>query len=70
MPDTPNSFSNNEDGAPKLEPKSERDKFLEAARRFYADDDIAIDDDAALSMADTHVWVSAWVRVPLPLEDP
>jgi hypothetical protein len=46
-----------------------RDDLIERARALYADDDLAVDDDAALSDAETHVWVSAWVYVRLPEED-
>lgn len=37
---------------------------IEAARNAYSDDDLEIDDDAAVSRADDGVWVSAWVFVP------
>jgi hypothetical protein len=66
---TPDPYPTTEDAASKPQPMSERDKLLKTARDLYGDDDIEIDDDAALSEADTHVWVSAWVCVPLPLED-
>ena len=37
---------------------------IEAARRDFADDDLEIDDDAAVSRGNDGVWVSAWVYVP------
>lgn len=42
------------------------------ARSNYAepsDDDIEIDDEPMLSIADDGVWVSAWVWVPTPDEE-
>lgn len=41
---------------------------IEAARSNYATDDIEIDDDPLLSIADEGVWVSAWVWVPTESE--
>jgi len=69
MPEIESIFLIDEDIPYRLRPKSERNKIVEAARRMYSDDDVEIDDEAAFSEADEHVWVSAWVRVPLPLED-
>lgn len=37
---------------------------IDAARIEYGNDDIQIDDDAAVSRADNGAWVSAWVWVP------
>lgn len=34
------------------------------ARRKYASDTIEIDEDAKVSVADTGVWVQAWVWLP------
>lgn len=39
------------------------DHEIEAARDAYADDDLEIDDDAAVSHADDGYWVSAWVWI-------
>ena len=36
---------------------------IETARSFYADDDLAIHDDAAVSRADDGYWVGAWVWI-------
>jgi hypothetical protein len=39
---------------------------LRAARDEYANDDVAIDDDAAVSRTDTGAWVQAWVYIETP----
>ncbi len=36
---------------------------IAAARELYADDDLEIDDNPAISHADGGVWVAAWVWV-------
>ena len=40
-----------------------RQDLIVRARDIYADDDLEIDEDAAISEAETHAWVSAWVYV-------
>jgi len=42
---------------------------IQRARELYANDDLAIDDDALASRPEDclegdHVWVQAWVRIP------
>jgi hypothetical protein len=41
---------------------------IEAARNNHVSDDVEIDDDPFLSIADEGVWVSAWVWVPIETE--
>jgi hypothetical protein len=48
---------------PETAPRNYRARALEAARVRYAEDEVAIDDDAKLSEADEGTWVSAWVWV-------
>lgn len=45
------------------------EQIIEAARNAYcmgSDNDIEIDDEPALSHADSGCWVQAWVWVPAP----
>lgn len=37
---------------------------IELARERYCDDDTEIDDEPATSVAETGIWVAAWVWVP------
>ena len=46
-----------------------RHTLIKEARRQYGDYDLEIDEDAALSDAETHIWVNAWVCVQTPVED-
>lgn len=41
---------------------------VKVARELYADDDINIDDDAAVSRTDDGAWVQAWVFISKPEE--
>lgn len=40
-----------------------QEQAIELARDEYQDDDIQIDDNAALSQSEDGVWVAAWVWV-------
>lgn len=42
------------------------EELIDLARSQYACDDIAIDDNAAISEADTGSWVAAWVWIAKP----
>lgn len=47
-------------------------ELIEEARELHckgSDDDIEVDDDAALSRADNGTWVGGWLWVPRPEED-
>lgn len=39
---------------------------IDRARKLHCSDDINVDDDAVVSVADEGVWVQAWVWVPNP----
>lgn len=41
-------------------------ELIKRAQAMYASDDIEIDDDAKVSVADLGVFVQAWVWVPYP----
>lgn len=38
--------------------------YRDRAREMYGSDEIEVDDDAAFSEADEHVWVQGWLYVP------
>ena len=52
--------------------RDDRDSLLEAARRLYcqsSDNDVEVDDDARLSVADNGTWVQGWLWVPCDSDD-
>lgn len=55
------NIEDHEFDAPAIERASPAE--IEAARNAYADDDLEIDDDAAVSRADDGYWVGAWVWI-------
>jgi len=42
----------------------ERRELIDMARAMYQENDIEIDDDAKISVAEGGAWVQAWVWIP------
>ena len=43
--------------------KEDQDLYVSKARELYADDDLEIDDNPNISVAENGMWVAAWVWV-------
>jgi len=56
----------NKDTVMKLPIKKIHSEIVNEARMAFGSDEINIDDNAKLSVAEDAVWVQAWVRVPCP----
>lgn len=61
--DKPDALFSEIDGFRHAACEDRRKGAIQAARDIYQNDDLEIDDDARLSVADNGVWVQAWIWV-------